>query len=179
MSERGQPGNYYTAPINIKSVPNLVTKTDEARCDVYSGSAEAMIAAGLLSADMFPGQPGRNVASQAYRPSGVERIKGETWTRVPGYLFVARAPSGKFQIRLTVSREEQARRMEKHRAEVNQRPQTPSPVTSERREEIARTLLETIIESMGFKEVQRLLDDARPRRTAPRPKHLQLVAWSQ
>lgn len=104
-------GNYYTPPTAIKEdVPGLTTKKGEYRADFYSGTAQTLVTAGLLTLDMLPGQPGRNVVSAAYRPIGGARVDGELWDEVPGYMTVTRGASGRVQLYLTVSREEQARR---------------------------------------------------------------------
>ena len=175
-------GNYYNAPTAIKDVSGVAKKKGDYYewSDLYSGTAEALIAAGLLPADLFPGQPGRNITAQAYRPVGVERQHNKQgWHRVPGYMNVARTASGKFQIRLTVSREEQERR-EALREEDDARRASLAPprasITPEQRLAAARTVLDTIVGGVGVDEVQRLLDEFKPRRPRPRASYLQLVA---
>lgn len=170
-------GHYYAAPTTIKDVPGLAVKHGEWRSDFYSGNAEAVISAGVLSAVLLPGQPGRNVTSQAYRPAGGKRLDGECWDDVPGYLRVTRQASGRFQVHLTVSRAEQSRRKAARDAtDAERKPAWPPLlVTQEERLRCASTFLKVIVDSVGFEQVQCLLEPLRPRRSRPCASYLQLV----
>lgn len=171
-------GNYYNPPGPINDVPGIVTKKGEWECDFYSGTAEALVAAGLLTGDLFPGQPGRNTTSQAYRPAGVKRQhNNQGWHHVPGYMTVTRTASGKFQIRLTVSQEEQARRQAIRDEDAARRESHAPPrvYTPEQRLAAASTVLGRIVDGVGVEEVQRMLDAFKPRQPRPRASYLQLV----
>ena len=176
---RGPRGNYYTPPTAIKDVLGLTAKKGEYSDDFYSGSAEAIVAAGLLSMDLLPGQPGRNAASVAYRPVGGARMNDEHWHEVPGYLHVSRGGSGRFQVLLTLSREERARRaaLREERARDAQQASVEhrqDSMTPERIMAGARRLFDRAVNELGVEEAQRMLDALKPRRA--RAKHLRLVA---
>jgi len=111
-------GTYYNPPTEIADVPG-VTKKQCPLNDFYSGTLEALVATGLATVDMFPGQPGRGVGGATYRPVGA--VRGDGWHTVPGYLSIHRYLDNKFQVRLTVSRDEQERRAAAERDEVEAR----------------------------------------------------------
>lgn len=74
------------------------------RLDVYTGTAAALIKAGIVEEHMLPGQPGRNKTCVTFKgPPGLGRY-GE------GYVQIKRHGS-KFSVRKCVSAEETARRM--------------------------------------------------------------------
>ncbi|MDE2367531.1 MAG: hypothetical protein KGN16_01055 [Burkholderiales bacterium] len=105
------PGTYYTPPSCIDDVPEVVKSGETCnQRDFYSGSAEALAAAGLLPLGMFPGQPGRPIGKASYRPLGAARRSDEPWWRTPGYLTVTRRANGTFCIGITLSHEAQAHR---------------------------------------------------------------------
>ena len=85
--------------------------------DCYSGAARDLVASGLATLDMFPGQPGRPLTSARYRPLGVER-GNESWFYAPGYMTIRRKLDGMFHISLTVSREEGERRRGREAARI-------------------------------------------------------------
>ena len=105
----GKRGNYYDPPKAIKTVPGVELKRGE-RSDFYTGTADALIASGLVTMDMLPGQPGRGISNIAYRPRGQTPVGGAGWSFVPGYMTIYRSVSGVFRVALVVSREERARR---------------------------------------------------------------------
>ena len=108
-------GNYYDPPTHIKDVPGVTRRaieTIETYLDEYSGTAEALAEAGLLSLAQFPGMPGQNSVSAELRPRGIE-WKGRG---TPGHMRVCRQLSGQYRILLTVSADAQARRRGKKEA---------------------------------------------------------------
>ena len=107
-------GTYYNPPTVIKDVAG-VTKKQCMSTDFYSGTLEALVATGLATVDMFPGQPGRGGGDASYRPIGADRVDG-SWFKVPGYMSIHRYLDNKFQVRFTVSRDEQERRAAAKRA---------------------------------------------------------------
>jgi hypothetical protein len=109
MAKRGR---YYDAPTVVKDMPG-VTRVPIGICqDEYSGEAEALAATGLLPIEMFPGMPGQNTTSAAWRPRGVKFVS----TQTPGYLRVVRRMNGTYRIQLTVDDDEQDRRLAEKRS---------------------------------------------------------------
>lgn len=106
---------YYNAPTAIKDVPGVAMKKGEWWTDFYSGTAEALIAAGLATPDEFPGQPGRPKSSVAYRLAAGKQ-GAHRWDRAPGYRIITRVGGG-FRIDITASHEEHERRVEKEWAD--------------------------------------------------------------
>lgn len=107
---------YYDAPTTLKPVPGVTRKVCSERIDEFTGTAEALAAAGLLPLDRFPGMPGQNMVSAELRPRGVARLKEERVKHVPGHLFVRRQINGQYLVLLAVSRDEQARRRDAREA---------------------------------------------------------------
>jgi hypothetical protein len=102
-------GTYYKPAGEIRSVPGVVCRQADV-CDCYTGDAESLVAAGLASRDMFPGQPGRPAATAAYRPLLDKAELGGSWRDTPGYIEISRRPNGTFRVCLTVGYDEQKRR---------------------------------------------------------------------
>lgn len=86
--------------------PGLKYKPDE-HGTLFSGSAAALIAAGLADDGEFPGQAGRGRVSVTYRGLAADR-SGCHW--MPGYRTILRCLDGGFQLRVIVSLAEQTRR---------------------------------------------------------------------
>lgn len=101
-------GRYYDQPDTIKAVEGVLHKRVSNRADTYSGCSEALVAAGLLPMECFPGQPGMPLSRATFRPRGVKKGHRQAWFTVPGYMEVTRRPNGSFLIALTVSAEERA-----------------------------------------------------------------------
>jgi signal transduction histidine kinase len=100
------PRHYYT-PRPIRDIEGLTRRPRDERHDTITATAEALIASGVLTADMLPA-PGK--CGISWRPTDGKRERGGSWFWVPGYLEVKRRPDGSFTVILTVSREEQLRR---------------------------------------------------------------------
>lgn len=109
-------GHYYTPVARIALVPGVQKIQSDCRADRYAGNAEALQQSGLLRPDMLP-QIGRY--SITWRPEGGERLGGQSWFWVPGYIEIRRHLDGSFRVALAVSREEQERR--KAQAEEEQK----------------------------------------------------------
>jgi hypothetical protein len=79
-------------------------------CDEYRGTAEALIASGIITADQLPGQPeGPKVAATYY--AGVLRSPRENVPRDEHYLNIHRAKNGKkIRVLVGLTKEESARR---------------------------------------------------------------------
>lgn len=160
---------YYTPPAQVLEVPGLrKAKGRLLRADYYAGSAEAMVASGLVPRSLLPGEPGNPISSASYRPLGAVR-EGGCWFRVPGYLQIFRAPSGLFRAALVVSREEQERRQrEANEAEAATDTELLQTV-EERSAAAAAYMAQTTRQAAEELRAQR--------RPGGRPSHLRLV-WS-
>jgi hypothetical protein len=101
-------GRYYTPPTSIVPVQGVTISSHE-DVDEYAGTKAALVAAGLLASDQFPGEPGLPAGTVRYRPHGASRENGWLHTQ-PGYMTVYRRLDGTFRIVLTVSADEKRRR---------------------------------------------------------------------
>jgi hypothetical protein len=82
----GRRGRYYTPPAHIRPGPG-VTKTETGSCDLYSGTAEALIDSGVITMDMLPGQPsdaGAEVMAQRQRAAAYFLEHGVLPSWAPG-----------------------------------------------------------------------------------------------
>ena len=160
---RKNKGTYYCHQPVIREVPGVAVRR-EARCNVYSGTAAAMVAAGIATLDMFPGQPGRAAASTTFRPSWTTKLGGEYWWNVPGYMAINRNANGTtFRIELTVDRDEQARRNRRSAIEEQERKARLEAerlfLDAQRRREAERDRLQRS-ESWPFPDIERSRFDA-------------------
>jgi hypothetical protein len=114
---RKLPRHYYT-PGPIRNVEGVTRSIRDERHDTLTGSAEALISAGVLTAEMLPA-PGK--CGISWRPSNRQPERGGSWFWVPGYVEVKRRPDGTFHVLLAVSDEEQAIRQAKEEAETEER----------------------------------------------------------
>lgn len=96
----------YTQPVRVIEVPGVRFES-QLQQDVYKGTKEQLVAAGLAPAELFPGEPGMPLASVILWPRGTARGSGYS---VPGRLTLSRNPSGMFTAALVVSEAEQERR---------------------------------------------------------------------
>ena len=112
------PRHYYTPAATINIVNGVDRKAYDTRRDVYSGTAEALEAAGVIHSAMLPA-PGH--VSIAWRPQGVKKEPGESWFWVPGYVNLQRQRDGTYRALFTVSREEQASRAARETLRAKQR----------------------------------------------------------
>lgn len=103
MAERK---HQYTPPTRILDVPGVRVER-QLQQDVYKGTKEQLVAAGLAPAELFPGEPGMPLASVMLWPRGTARGSGYS---IPGRLCLSRNPSGVFTASLTVAEVEQQRR---------------------------------------------------------------------
>lgn len=84
-------------------------KVEEPASDFYSGSLDDLVSLGFVPREKFPGEPGQPVTKVAVRPKGVSSAR-TYWNREPGYAEIARSASGRYQMRVTISDEERAKR---------------------------------------------------------------------
>lgn len=65
---------------------------DDVRHEIFRGTAEALVAAGLIEAHQIPGQPGAGKTMAGYLPDGTRVKQGSGAAhRVPGYKRIYRA----------------------------------------------------------------------------------------
>lgn len=130
-TRREKRANYYTPPAEIRAVNGVDVDRSDINWDRYEGTASALIGTGLVTADMFPGQPGRPRSAVYYRPENESRPTGEaqSWWFVPGYLVIG-SSRGKFYLRVTVSKHETERRKQVAAERLRaRRHATPQPST--------------------------------------------------
>lgn len=84
--------------------------------DHYTGSAEDLIAAGLVTADQFPGQPGRGKTMCTYYAGALVK-KGAHHEHDEHYLSIRRYGRGKFEVIKGVPKELYLQRVDMWRAE--------------------------------------------------------------
>ncbi|EWS55729.1 MULTISPECIES: hypothetical protein [unclassified Methylibium] len=83
-TQRRERRYYVPMPINA-GAPGVTWARHSRRTDEYRGTAEALAAAGLLELERFPGMPGQNAVSAAYRPLGVLPEAGERHQTFPAF----------------------------------------------------------------------------------------------
>ena len=150
-------GRYYEPPTAIRLVDGVTRVPICTQRDEYSGTAEALAAAGLLPLDRFPGMPGQNVVSVALRPFGV----GQSCTQnAPGRMWVCRRMNGTYRVQLVVAQEEQDRR----EAEVEARKRASEEAAEAVLQQVSRPMrkfCEALIQVCGGRFVaERCLGDA-------------------
>lgn len=93
-------------------------------CDTFRGTAEALIAAGLIRADELPGGAGVNKVQRTFLADGSELRKGQNYRTVPGVRRIVKR-GRRFAVEIVVDEAERERRravMEaRHEAEQDQR----------------------------------------------------------
>lgn len=89
--------------------------------NLYSGSAEALIAAGLLTLEQLPGQPGNGSSMTSFFPDGTRVPQGSNYAcKRPGYKQVRRAgKKGSFLVLVRQSEEEHERREAERNAHLD------------------------------------------------------------
>ncbi len=87
-----------------------IKRTEDCAFDIYTGTADALIAAGLIHAEQLPGGAGVNKMMRTFRPEGGEIRKGESSRYVPGARRIVKR-GGKFAVEVTVDFPERDRRM--------------------------------------------------------------------
>lgn len=162
-------GLYYTPPTNVRLIEGVKRAAISTMRDQYEGTAEALVSAGLLPLDKFPGHDGIHSTAVSYRPAGVTCPPTMSWYHLPGYMHVQRRLNGTYWITLNVSAEERAKREMERKAEELLR----AIAKGEEKSVLDRYPSATQLELLGA--ARKLLDsEARARRSS----HLRLV-WSR
>lgn len=92
-----------------------IAKSSRWSCDVYTGSASALLAAGLITPEQLEPQKGRTPGYTAFLPNGEPcPTHLRTW-REPGFKAIRQQPDGSYSVEITASKEVQLwrRRAEK------------------------------------------------------------------
>lgn len=95
--------NFYEPASVIREVAGVRRRVIDNERDSFIGSADGLVATGILTADMLPGRPGGPVSSATYRPHGAG------W-RDPGALHITIVGADRYRAVLGVSLEERDRR---------------------------------------------------------------------
>lgn len=98
-------------PIEQAGAADVQVVHRTARSDFYVGTAQALIAAGIITAEQIP-KPGTHMAS--YLPDGRRAGRGTAKGayNLEGFRRVSPRAKGRYQVVVTVSEEEQRRRSE-------------------------------------------------------------------
>lgn len=154
--------NFYTPASTIREVPGVKRRPVGTRKDSYTGSAEGLVATGLLTVDMLPGQPGRPVGCVTYKPH-----RGRYG--LPGYLTVTVAGVGRYRAVLCVSLEERERREKQEAAakarrdaeKSREQTATACAMQPELIDEVGRMFLRDSVQALGLPRVVALVDAMR------------------
>jgi len=94
--------------------PNL-TRSSRWSCDIYGGTADALIAAGLITREQLKPQRGRQSGVTAFLPDGEPCPPPLRAWRDPGYKVIRHQDDGTYRVEVTVAKEIQMcrRRVEK------------------------------------------------------------------
>ena len=82
-----------------------LTMVEDLWTDEYSGTADALVTAGLARLDEFPGQAGRNKMMATFHANGGAVVKGSPMKRRPGDRCIKRTGKNRFCVAVTVDRE--------------------------------------------------------------------------
>lgn len=92
-------GKYHTPPTAIRDVPGVTCRLAYNRdWHTFTGTMESLIDAGLASADMFPGQPGRAARFVSYRAPG----NSNAWPGFEGNLVIIRRGPGLYVVQYRI-----------------------------------------------------------------------------
>ncbi|MDB5956745.1 hypothetical protein [Ramlibacter sp.] len=109
-------------PAAADSLPDI-TKSSRWFCDIYSGTAEALIAADLITRAQLQPQKGRQPGVTAFHAHGEPcQAHLRVW-RDPGYKVIRQQDDGSLCVEVTVSREMQAWRRKAEKAAEHEREQ--------------------------------------------------------
>ncbi|KQU78175.1 MULTISPECIES: hypothetical protein [unclassified Rhizobacter] len=171
QSPRGR-GRYYTPATTIRETEGVTKNISSVWQDSYVGTLDALVASGIATADMFPGQPGNGRSRTTYQVAGVLPPKGESVSNVAGYIEIHRTVAGDFRVHLTVTREERARReqLQREERETNEERRRQATAIVQNAQELARSMRQRDdIEQAPVVDLATLA--GRP----VRPTHLRLV----
>lgn len=100
-----------------------VTKTTRWVCDVYRGTADALVAAGLMTLAQLQPQKGRRAGYTVFLPDGSPCPPTQRAWREPGYKTIFHVDDGSYIVEVTVPKEMQAWRRKAEKAAEHEREQ--------------------------------------------------------
>jgi hypothetical protein len=100
----------------VKSFAPGVTLRESTHSDIYVGTADALVTAGLMKADQFPGQPGMRkvvvtIFADGTLPAGAPTVKHRRAMEA-GAKRIQRASRTTFSVRVIIAQEDRVRRAE-------------------------------------------------------------------
>lgn len=110
------------APAAAESRPGI-TQSSQWRCDIFRGTAEALIAAGLITQEQLAPQTGRRPGYTVFLPDGSPCPRTQRAWREPGYKTILCVDDGTCIVEVTVSKEMQAWRRKAEKAAEHEREQ--------------------------------------------------------
>lgn len=97
-----------------------IQKTEEIWTDDFKGTAEDLVAAGIVEMHQLPGQPGRGKTRVSYKPDGTAIEKGsKRHGDKAGFKSVTRAGKTRYIVSVNVARDEGERRLELRNSQIN------------------------------------------------------------
>lgn len=104
-------------------LPSGITRSSRWSCDIYSGSAEALIDAGLIERSQLTPQKGRKLGHTAFLPNGSPcPIQVRAW-RDPGFKAIRQQDDASYCVEITVSKGMQAQRRSAEKVAEHEREQ--------------------------------------------------------
>ncbi len=112
-----------STPSIVDPLPDGVDCRQDFAFDRYRGSADALIAAGLIEQHQLPPQPGRNPGRATFFPDGAPVPPGHGGVpREEGYKVIKEAGEGRYAVDIYVSKEEHRRRWINRPADIYETP---------------------------------------------------------
>jgi hypothetical protein len=102
-------------PSALDSLPGI-TKSSRWSCDIYSGTADALIATGIITPEQLKPQKGRAAGYTAFLPTGEPCPPSMKVWRDPGFKAIRQRNDGTFSVEFTVSKDVQAWRRKAEKA---------------------------------------------------------------
>jgi hypothetical protein len=110
---------------DASSAPDIpgVSKTTRWVCDVYRGTADALVDAGLITLSQLKPQKGRRAGYTVFLADGSQCPPEQRSWRQPGYKSILQVDDGTYLVEVTVSKEVQAWRRKADKAAEHEREQ--------------------------------------------------------
>jgi len=102
-----------------KHIAGNAIEHDTSSCwwDTYTGTAEALIEAGLVRADQLPGLPGVNKTMRTFAPDGRDARKGQNFRGFPGAMQIIKK-GRRFVVNIAVGEDEHERRLAEQHTQI-------------------------------------------------------------
>lgn len=136
------------------TVERVTLSKAAAWCDTFSGTAEALIASGLITADQLPGQPGMPKVSATFYNGARCDDRRKRVPRDLGYMNVSRPATGKkVTVQVGIPADEAAKR----RKALNE--SDAARVTAWRAKQAAQAVLPAIMDEAQYRNLSKFLLD--------------------